>query len=66
MFVPVASWFSRKIVFSTNEIVNDVVVVTIGIFGKSLNYRGEFAQNFILVLIFTHLLNFKWPSEFVV
>ena len=24
-----------------NEIVNNVVVVTIGIFGKGLNYRGD-------------------------
>ena len=48
-----------------NEIVNDVVVVTIEIFGKSLNHRGEFAQNFIFVLLFTPLLNFKWAREFV-
>ena len=41
------------------EIVNDVVVVLIGIFGKSLNYRGDYAQNFIFVLLFTSLLNFK-------
>ena len=41
------------------EIVNDVVVVLIGIFGKSLNYRGDSVQNFIFVLLFTSLLNFK-------
>jgi len=41
------------------EIVNDVVVVLIGIFGKSLNYRGDSTQNFIFVLLFTSLLNFK-------
>ena len=39
------------------KIVNDVVVL-IGNFGKSLNYIGDFAQNFIFVLLFT-LLNFK-------
>ena len=39
-----------------NEIVNDVVVVMIEIFGKSLNYRGNSAQNFIFVLLFTSLL----------
>ena len=46
-----------------NEIVNDVVVVVvvvmIRIFGKNLNYRGESVQNFIFVLPFTSLLNFK-------
>jgi len=42
------------------EVVNDVVVVLIGIFGKIPNYRGDFAQNFIFVLLFTSLLNFKW------
>ena len=31
------------------EIVSDVVVV-IGTFGKSLNYRGDSAQNFIFVI----------------
>ena len=31
------------------EIVNDVVVVLIGIFGKSLKYRRDFDQNFIFV-----------------
>ena len=41
-----------------NEIENDVVVVMTGIFGKNLNYRGDSAQNFIYVLLFT-LLNFK-------
>jgi len=41
------------------EIVNGVVVVLIEIFGKSLNYRGDYAQNFIFVLLFTSLLNFK-------
>jgi len=41
------------------EIVNDVVVVLIGIFEKSINYRGDSAQNFIFVLLFTSLLNFK-------
>jgi len=41
------------------EIVNDFVVVLIGIFGKSLNYRENSAQNFIFVLLFTSLLNFK-------
>jgi len=40
------------------EIVNDVVVVLIQIFGKSLNCRGDSAQNFIFVLLFTSLLNF--------
>ena len=44
------------------EIVNDVVVVMIGIFGKSLNYRGDSAQNFIFVLLFISLLNFKWAQ----
>ena len=48
-----------------NEIMNDVVVVTIGIFGKNLNYREDSAQNFIFVLLFTPLLNFKWACEFV-
>ena len=47
------------------EIVNVVVVVIIGIFGKSLNYRGDSAQNFIFVLLFSSLLNFKWAKEFV-
>ena len=47
------------------EIVNDVVVVLIGIFGKSLNYRGNSAQNFTFVLLFTSLLNFKWAQKFV-
>ena len=42
-----------------NEIENDVVVVMIGIFGKILNYRGHRVQNFIFVLLFTSLLNFK-------
>ena len=42
------------------EIVNDVVVVLIGIFGKSFKYRGDSAQNFIFVILFTSLLNFKW------
>jgi len=42
------------------EIVIDVVVVLIGIFGKSFNYRRDFVQNFIFVLLFTSLLNFKW------
>ena len=32
-----------------NEIMN--VVVMIGIFGKSLNYKGDSAQNFICVLL---------------
>ena len=40
--------------------MNDVVVVTIGIFGKSLNYRGDSAQNLVFILLFTFLLNFKW------
>ena len=48
-----------------NEIVNDVVVVMIGIFGKSLNYKGEFFQNLIFVLLFTLLLNLKWACKFV-
>ena len=39
------------------EIVNDVVVVMIGIFGKSLNYKGDSAPNFIFVLLFTSLLD---------
>ena len=46
-----------------NKVVNDVVVVvvvSIGIFGKSLNYKGDFIQNFIYVLFITFLLNFKW------
>ena len=38
------------------EIVNDVVVM-IGIFGKSLNYKGDSAPNFIFVLLFTSLLD---------
>ena len=42
------------------EIVNDVIVVLIGIFRKSLKYRGDFAQNFIFVILFTSLINFKW------
>jgi len=37
------------------EIFNDVGVVLIGIFGKILNYRGDSAQNFIFVLLFTSL-----------
>ena len=36
-----------------NEIVNVVVVVMKGIFGKSPNYRGDSAKNFIYVLLFT-------------
>ena len=47
------------------EIVNDVVVVLIGIFGKSLNYRGDSAPNFIFVPLFTSLLNFKWAQDFI-
>jgi len=49
------------------EIINDVVVVVvmIEIFGKSLNWKGVSAQNFIFVLLFTSLLNFKWAQEFV-
>ena len=47
------------------EIVNDVVVVTIVIFGKNLNYKRDSAQNFIFVLLFTPLLNFKWACEFI-
>ena len=43
-----------------NEIVNDVVVVTIEIFGKGPNYRGDSAQILIFVLLFTSLLDFKW------
>ena len=39
-----------------NEIMNDVVVVTIRIFGKSLNYKEDSAQNFIFVLLFTYLI----------
>jgi len=42
------------------EIVNDVVVVLIGIFGKSLKYRGDSTQNFMIFLLFNSLLNFKW------
>ena len=42
------------------EIVNDVVVILIEIFGKNLNYRGDSVQNFVFVLLFTSLLNFKW------
>jgi len=42
-----------------NEIVNHVVVVAIESFGKSLNYRGDSAQNFIFILLFTPLLNFN-------
>ena len=41
-------------------IENDVVVLIIEIFGKSLNYRLDSTQNFIYVLIFTYLSNFKW------
>ena len=40
--------------------MNDAIVVIIGIFGKNLNYTGDFAQNFISDLPFTSLLNFKW------
>ena len=42
------------------KIVNDVVVVMIGIFGKNLNYKGDSDQTFISILPFTSLLNFKW------
>ena len=45
------------------EIVNDVIVVFIGIFGKSLKYREDSAQNFIFVLLFTFVLNFKWAKS---
>ena len=39
----------------------DVVVVLIEIFGKSLNYRGDPAQNFIYAFFITFfLLKFKW------
>ena len=38
-----------------NEIVNDVVVI-IGIFGKSLRYRGDSTQNFLSVILFTSLV----------
>ena len=41
-----------------NGIEKDVVVVIIGIFGKNLNYRGDSAQNFIFVLLFTSLIKF--------
>jgi len=41
------------------EFVNNVVVVIIEIFGKSINYKGDSTQNFIFVLLFTSLLNFK-------
>jgi len=47
------------------EIVNDVVVVMIGIFGENLNYKKDSTQNFIFVLLFSSLLNFKWAQEFV-
>jgi len=47
------------------EMVNDVVVVLIGIFGTSLKYRGDSAQNFIFVLLFTSLLIFQWAYKFV-
>jgi len=47
------------------EIFNDVVVVLIGIFGENINYRGDSAQNFIFVLLFTSLLDFKWAEDFV-
>ena len=43
--------------------MNDVVVM-IEIFGKSLNYKGDFAQNFIFVLLFTSLLKFRNKSLF--
>ena len=42
-----------------NEIMNDVIEM-IEIFGKSLSYRGDSTQNFIIILLFTSLLNFKW------
>jgi len=42
------------------EIVNDVVVVLVGIFGKSLKYRGDSTQNLIFFILFNSLLNFKW------
>jgi len=42
------------------EFVDDVVVLMIGTFGKSLNYKGDSAQNFIFFILFTSLLNFKW------
>jgi len=42
-----------------NEIVNDVVVETIEIFGKSLNYRGDSAQNFISLVG-----EIKWLKSF--
>ena len=37
--IVVFDWFNVVVV-----IVNDVVVVMIGIFEKSLNYRGDFAH----------------------
>ena len=36
----------------------------IGVFGKSLNYKGDSTQNFIFVHLFTSFLNFKWAQEF--
>ena len=41
-----------------NKTMNNDVVVLIEIFGKSLNYRGDFAQNFIYVLLFTSFIKF--------
>ena len=44
-----------------NKTVNDVVVVLIGIFGKTLNYRGDSLPKFLYM--FSRLLrlpNFKW------
>ena len=35
-----------------NKTMNDVVVVLIEIFRKSLNYKGDFAQNSISVLFY--------------
>ena len=33
--------------------------------GKVFNYKGDYAQNFVFVFLFTSLSNFKWASEFV-
>jgi len=37
----------------TNKTVNDLIDVLIVIFGKSLNYKGNSAQKFIFVILFT-------------
>ena len=53
-------WIYFGVMFGSVWIMNDVVVVMIGIFWKSLNYKGDSVQNFIFIILFTSLLNFKW------